>query len=164
MAKEAKKDNKNIIIGICAAIVVMVIAVVAVIIGTNSKPALNDAYFVSDNTKYVLTINSDNSEDETTPVKSHIVYFYSGDTVTGAKTYYEFKNVETAKAGYEAIKNSLSDASAASVDGKYVIIVADESEYKDVTASEVKEQIDFMESIQNMNSSDTGEDNTETTN
>ena len=160
MAKEAKKDNKNIIIGACVAIVAVAIIVIAIVFGVNGKPALNDAYFVSDNTKYVLTLDSEDTEDETAPVKTHIVYFYSDDEVTGAKYYYEFKDADSAKAALETIQNSLEDANAASVDGKYIIIVADESEYKDVTASEVKEQIEFMETLKNMDYDDT-EDGTD---
>ena len=157
MTEKAKKENKSTIIGICIAVVAVIIIIIAAIISANGKQALGDSYFVSDGSKYVLTIESDSDEDESAPVKTHVVYFYSGDEITGAKTYYEFANAETAQAAYDSLKDSVNEINSLSVDGKYVIIVADESEYADITASEVKQQIEFMESLQNLNYEDSGD-------
>lgn len=160
MANQAKKskDNKNLIIGICAAAAVVVVIILAVVL-VNRNPALSDAYFVSDGTKYVLTIESDTEElenDEYTPLKTHLVYTYSGDTVTGMKTYYEYGDASSAKKAFDALKEELGDeATAMEINGKYIIITADEESYKDTTASDVKKQIDLMESLKNMNLNDT---------
>ena len=62
MAEKAKKNNKNLIIGICAGVLVIAVVIVAVIFAT--KSSLNDAYFVSDDSKYVLTVDRDILETE----------------------------------------------------------------------------------------------------
>ena len=155
MANKARKDNKNAIIGgVCAAIVVVVIIVVAVVLATRANQ-LNDGYFVSDGSKYVLTIENEVTDDEqngaVNPVKTHIVYTYSGDQITGLKTYGEFKDGDTAQKAFNAIKDAGEDMSKYVVDGKYIIVTATEDQYKDMTASDVKAQIEFMENLKNQN-------------
>lgn len=154
MAKKAKKDNKNMIIGgICAAVVVVVIIIVAVVLATRGS-GLNDGYFVSDDTKYVLTIENDSITEEGSdayePVKTHIVYTYSGDEITGMKTYGEFADADSAKAAFDAIKESGEDMTNYALDGKFIVITATADQYEGMTASDVKSQIEFMESLKNM--------------
>ena len=154
MANKAKKENKNMIIGgICAAVVVVVIIVVAVLLATNGNK-LNDSYFQSDDTKYVLTVESeltgDEEEDVYTPVKTHIVYTYSGDEVTGMKTYGECADASSAQKAFDAIKESGEDMTNYALDGKYIIVTATPDQYEGMTASDVKSQIEFYESLQNM--------------
>ena len=164
MAKKAKKDNKNVVIGLCAAVAIIVVVVVAVVLATNGNK-LNDSYFVSDGTKYVLTIESDSTSteegsDEIIALKTHIVYSYSGDNVTGVKTYSEFKDADTAKKAYDSLKESGGeDMNNAVIDGKYIIITAAPEEYEGMTVADVKSQIEFMESLKNANfeSTDSGE-------
>ena len=151
-------NNKNILIGICAAVVVVAVVAVAIIFATR-KPQLNDSYFVSDNTKYVLTVNSDELEPDEgvkyTPVKTHVVYTYSGDTITGMITYAEFKDEATAKAAFEEYKNTDQEGiKSININGKYVVAEMNEDQYADMTASKVKQYIDFMESLKNMNTDD----------
>ncbi len=166
MAKKTKKNNKNLIIGICTAAVAVVAIVIAIIfIIKGSGPTLNDDYFKSDDTKYVMTINADSSEideddDDYPPVKTHFVYTYSGDKITGLKTYVEYSDASTAEKAFKALKDSdEEEAKNAELNGKYIIVTNDESEYEDLTPSDVKEQIEFYEKIQNMNYDD--EDNLE---
>ena len=155
MADKVRKNNKNMIIGgVCAAVVVVVIIIVAVVLATRGS-GINDGYFVSDGSKYVLTIESDTtdeSEGTYNPVKTHIVYTYSGDQITGMKTYGEFANADKAKQAFEAIKDAGEDMTNYVVEGKYIIVTATEDQYKDLTAKDVKAQIEFMESLKNMNS------------
>lgn len=160
MAKEAKKDNKNMIIGsICAVIVVVVVIIVAVVLVTRNG-GINDDYFKSDGTKYVLTIDSESvgetAENTYNPVKTHIVYTYSGDQITGMKTYGEFKDNDAAKKAFDAIKEAGEDMTNYVVDGKYIIVTATEDQYKNLTTNDVKAQIEFMESLKNSNNSNAG--------
>lgn len=158
MANKAKKDNKNLILGICAALVVVVVIVVAVILA-NRGPKLDDSYFVSDDTKYVLTVDSDDSEDNLSLVKTHLVYKYSGDTITELKSYYEFANAEDAKAAFDSYKEAYSGSfKAAELNGKYIIFTANEEDYSDLTASDVKQQIEFMEMLEGMDLTDDEEE------
>ena len=163
-AKNTKKDNKNLIIGICAAVVVVVIVIIA-IIAINANKGINDSYFVSDNSKYVLTLDmgeADESDDSYTPLKIHYVYTYSGDEITGLKYYYEYADADTAKAANDYIKGQQTDDQLTDIhaDGKYVVATASEDLYKDYSASDIKSQIEFYESIKNMNLSDDSDDAT----
>ncbi len=166
-SKSKTKDNKNLIIGICCLAVVALAAIVAVVLVSNS--GLNDGYFVSDDTKYVFTLESDEkdlSEDEDAPVKTHIVYTYEGDKVTGLKSYYVYADADKAKTAFDKMKESAGEEESNSIElnGKYIIITAEEDVYKDLTASDVKQQIEFMESLKNTNTEELDEqDQTEAT-
>lgn len=160
MAKKSK-DNKNLIIGICAAVVVVVIvAVIAIVLAT--KNSLNDDYFVSDDTKYVLTLESDDvsSDDgkEYDPVKTHLVYTYDGDTITGLKTYGVYADADAAKKAFDAMKEAGEDMSNVTLEGKYIILVNAASEYEGMTASDVKKNIELLEMLKGMGSGDSTDD------
>lgn len=159
MANKSNKDNKNLIIGICCAIAAIVVVIVIAVALATRGATLNDDYFVSDGTKYVLTIEAEESdeEDEYAPLKTHLVYTYDGDTVTGMKTYYVYADNASAKKSFDALKAELEgeeEASSIELSGKYIIITSDEESYKDLTASDVKQQIEFMETLKNMDTSD----------
>ena len=162
MADKAKKDNKNVIIGsICAVVVVAVIVIVAVVLATSGSNKLNDDYFKSDGQKYVLTVETDqtaieDTDEEYVPVKTHMVYTYSGDTITGLKLYYEYADADTAKKALEEMKSAAGDEDLGDVvvEGKYVITTAPEEQYKDLTASDIKAQIEFMDALKKMNLED----------
>ena len=159
MAKKAKKDNKNMIIGVCCAVVVVVVVVIAAVaLATSGGNKLNDNYFVSDDTKYVLTIESDesalNEDDEAAvymPIRTHLVYTYEGDTVTGLKSYSEYADAAAAQKAYDYMVEIGEDLNDAVVEGKYIVMTAPAEQYEGLTASDVKQQIEFMEALQNMN-------------
>ncbi|MBR5647851.1 hypothetical protein IKW73_02870 [Candidatus Saccharibacteria bacterium] len=164
MATEANK--KNLIAGICAGVAAIIIVIVAVCV-LNKGPVLNDDFFKSDGSKYVLTMETGNvdSSDEYTPLKTHIVYNYSGDSITGLKSYYEYSTTEAANTAYEAYK-ALTEEEASSfaevkVDGKYLIITANKEDYENLSAAEVKEQIEFYDSLKDMDVEDYTEDEEE---
>jgi hypothetical protein len=166
MAEKAKKkNNKNLIIGICAGVLVIAVVVVAIIFATKgTTPAINDAYFVSDGTKYVITLDEDEIEsedEEVTPVKTHIVYTYSGDTITGMSTYMEFTDEATAKAALASYQEAYADTDASesgiasmSTNGKYLVIVATEDQYADTTVSEVKQYVEMLDTMKNADTND----------
>lgn len=170
MATREKKDKKNLVIGICCAIVVIVVVVVAIVLATSGN-RLNDAYFQSDDTKYVLTLDSSqyssgDEADEYTPVKTHLVYTYEGDNITGLKTYGEYADNAAAQAAFDAMKETGSEEiQNAVVDGKYIIITNGEESYEGMTASDIKSQIEFMENLKkmNLNSGSEGAEETEVT-
>ena len=165
MAEKAKKNNKNLIIGICAGVLVIAVVIVAVIFAT--KSSLNDAYFVSDDSKYVLTVDRDmlETEDkENSPIKTHIVYYYSGDAITGVTTYMEFDNDATAKAALDLYKNAdQTGVKSLKTDGKYLVVEMTEDQYKDLTASDVKQQVEFMEMLKKSGTNNPDSENEETT-
>ncbi len=170
MANESKKENKNLIIGgICAVVAIVVVVIIAVVVATSGNGKLSDSYFVSDGEKYVLTLNTEDMElgetdSEYVPTKAHVVYYYSGDTITGAKAYYEYKDAETAKAALAAMKEESGDELGdAAVEEKYIVVTVSASEYEGMTASDVKSQIDFMEALKNMDYSEDEVEETEET-
>ena len=171
-SKAKKKNNKNLIIGICAAVAVVVAAIIAIVV-VNLNSGISESYFVSDDTKYVLTLDAgqlsfEDEEQEINPVKAHFVYNYSGDEITGLTAYYEFADAETAKKALDLYNKELKEAEEseksegddmvgykdASVKGKYLVLTANESQYKDITVSDVKQQIEFMEMLKQMNEQD----------
>ena len=161
MADKSKKENKNLIVGgICAVVAIVVVVIIAVVVATTGSGKLGDSYFVSDGEKYVLTLDTEDMElgetdNEYVPTKAHIVYYYSGDEITSAKAYYEYKDAETAKAALAEMKEqSGEDLGDAAVDGKYIVVTVDASEYEGMTASDVKSQIEFMEALKNMDFSE----------
>ena len=165
MAEKAKKNNKNLIIGICTGVLIIAIIIVAVIFAT--KSSLNDSYFVSDGSKYVLTVDRDmlETEDkENSPIKTHIVYYYSGDAITGVTTYMEFDNDATAKAALDLYKNAdQTGVKSLKTDGKYLVVEMTEDQYKDLTVSDVKQQVEFMEMLKKSGTNNPDSENEETT-
>ena len=162
MAKKAKKDNKNLIIGgVCAAVVVVVVIIVAAVLAMGGNK-INDDYFVSDGSKYVLTVDSseydyDEEDAAYVPIKTHLVYNYSGDEITGLKTYAEYADEAAAKTAYQAMKDAGEDLTGVEINGKYLVQTATPDQYEGVTASDVKQQIELMESLQNMTFDDEDE-------
>ena len=161
MAKEAKKNNKGIIVGVCGALVVAVAVIIAVVlINANT---LNDSYFVSDGTKYVLTIESEelsiesDENGEYMPLKTHMVYTYKDDTITGLKTYSEYADAASAREAYNALKDEGVDMTLVELKGKYIVTTATEDQYEGVTASAVKQQLDYIEKYRNLNNENNAE-------
>ena len=115
---------------------------------------INDSYFVSDDKKYVLTLENEPIDDEEMdsiePIKTHMVYYYSGDKITGLKTFGEFTNPDDARKAFDEIKESGEDMTYYSLKDKYIIVTATADQYEGMTASDVQAQIDFMESLKNI--------------
>ncbi len=152
----AKKDNKNLIIGICVAAVAVVAIIVAIVMFARNSNTLSDDYFKSDDTKYVLTIDTDSMDidtegEEYIPVKTHVVYTYSGDEITGMKSYAEFSDAATAEKAFKQLQESdEEEAKTAELNGKYIVFTNDASEYEELTTSDIKQRIEFMEMLKNM--------------
>lgn len=163
MATNNKKTN-SVIIGICAAIVVVALIAVAIVLGTRNGgfTGLSDAFFVSDGSKLVMDIDPDAfpfEQEEYIPEKVYQVYFYSGDTINGLKAYYKYSDEEKAKAALSYLADSFEgDYKSISQDGEYVILEANESEYEGVQANDVKQQIEFIEMIKKQEAEDAAND------
>ena len=160
MAKKAsnKSDNKNIFIGICIAVLVIAVIGIAIFFATRGTGAINDNYFKSDDTKYVITMEGDSmglsNDSSHTPVKTHQVYKYSGDKITSVVLYLEFADESAAKSALEYFKQQDESASSLSANGKYIVIEMPEEEYSSMTTSQVKQYVELTEKMKN---SDTNE-------
>lgn len=149
MAK--KKNSKSIIIGACIAAAAIIVIILAVVFAAKGSE-LSDSYFVSDGSKYVITMDrNDLGLDESAElVTIHQVYTYLGDEITGAKAYYEYASEDLAKAAYDEINaNEGNSFKSITLNGKYVILEADKSEYEELTLSSLKQ---LMEGEQNTDS------------
>ena len=159
MAENAKKNNKGLIIGICCGVVALIVAVVLVVLFV-VKPGgigggLSDAYFVSDGTKYVITLDAEQAsfdEEEYAPNKTHMVYYYEGEKVSNMSVFYEYSDDALAKLAYDHIdEDAKTEAEDIKLRGKYIEIVMKKESFVDTTVEEVKQQIEFMEMLRNMN-------------
>ena len=153
MANKAKeKDNKNLIINTCIILIVIVAiiatAIVMLIIKGNTP---SEEFFVSDGTKYVINLKGEESsseeDDDYQAQEVHIVYYYSGEDITGIKTYYEYSTEAKAMAAFNYYTEVLSeDYDNIEINDKYVILTSNESDYKNKTTYDVEQQIKFIES------------------
>ena len=160
--KNTNNKNMGLIVGICCGVVALIVAIVLIVVFV-AKPGgaggdLSDAYFVSDDSKLVMTLESDEAsydEEEYAPAKSHMVYYKSGDKITGVSVFYEYKDEATAKLANDHISDeSRAEAKEIKLRGKYIEIVMKEDTYSDTTADEIKQQIEFMEMLKNMDYED----------
>lgn len=164
MAKKAlnEKKKRNIIIA-CMAIIALIIIVIVTIVVINKNALNNGSFFVSDNTKLVLPLESgdrlSSDEDEPAPQKTYFVYYYKDNDITDFKVYQEFANDSVAKEAYTYYKNNLIPyLKDVSIDGKFVIITHLPEEYKSITAEDVRGTIRYNEEN---STNDENQDNTE---
>ena len=146
-------------------LIVAVIAIVVVIVTMMLRgQTLGSNYFVSDNTKYVLNIAAEEGSEDGL-LWNRLVYFYEGDKITGAKIYYEFKDNDSAKKAYESLTNGATDEEKSRVElnGKYVIVTTVASEYENMTATQVKEQFEAYEKLQETLKNSQNKENSEKT-
>ena len=121
---------------------------------------IDDSYFVSDDTKYVLTINGDYFEDEDggapSAVKMHEVFEYSGDTITGVTIYLEYTDAATAKIAFDYYSSEGIDESTDNVyvNDRYLVAEISQEFYEDLTVDEVRMQIELMEKMDDMDIDD----------
>lgn len=162
MAKKSK-NNKNLIIGICAGVAALVVIIVLVVVLVVNSGRINDDYFKTDDTKFVFSMEtgSSNSEDgeSDTPVKIHEVYTYEGETITGQKYYYEFVNAEAAKNALEAEKENFDDSfENIELNDKYIVMTVKPEQYQDLTTTDVRENYELFEKLNNLGSKEETEE------
>ncbi len=167
MANNTKRgNNRNKIIGICCAVVVVILLIIAIVAAIFANMGYNDAYFQSDDSKYVLTIDNmeeigeDEEVDPSMPLKTHYVYYYDGDNITEVKLFSEFGDADAAQTAYDDLLASEEGVEenykSIETNGKYVILTFLDTDYEGLTASDVKAQIDML------NNADSGEETTTT--
>ena len=168
MAETAEKTTNNKqgpIIAICIGVILVVAIIVAIVIALNNNGISSTNYFESNDTQLVMTLDANElitSGEEFAPLRARIVYKYSGDKITDVTSYYEFENSNSAKAGLDyLIAQNEGNYKDIYIDGNYVVIVSNESDYSDLTIKDVKDQIEFMEMLKNADTTEQGESTTE---
>lgn len=145
MSKAKQLINFKTIFG--AVIVVLLIVVVVVLVVMN-KTTYNDDYFVSDDTKLVLSMDARISgfeESEYMPPITRVVYYYSGDTISGVRVFYEYRNNEIAKKAYETIgKEDKEWAASKALNDKYIIFDMTKEQYEGLNTNQIRESIESI--------------------
>ena len=148
--KEPKFDKRMVIV---SAVLFIAVIAISIVLGLYGRETLNDQYFVSDGSKIVLNLEGDEitplgDEVEYSPEKAHIVYYYTGNKITGAKIFYEYIDNEQAKGAYE--KADLTDKEWAidkSLDGKFVILQYDRNLLDGYTVDQIRESVESVENV-----------------
>lgn len=141
--KRANKFNLKTLYNVLIVVALVAVVVTLIVINNNnSKLELNDEYFVSNDSKYVVAMDADFSNYETSeyePPVTYMIYYITGDRVSDIKLFYEYLDEEEAKTAYENISMDDKDwASGKSLNGKYVILQFKEDEFNGITAEEAK--------------------------
>lgn len=151
MSKRTRKRNKKPFYIACGAIAVVIIISITLTLILKSSPKLDDSFFVTDSTKYVLTFNAseialDLNLDEYNPEKAYQIYFHSKDKITELNVYYKYEDEEIAKKAanyFNTEKGQIIESIKAN--GKYVVIKMAKSFYQDMTADYAKQQYEFYQ-------------------
>ena len=135
---------------ILATLVVVVLAVVAIVIGVavSCEPAPSDEYFVSDETKLVISLNKDAAaleEGAYEPRVTHIVYYRSGERITGMRVYFAYDSAEEAEVAYNNINMKDKDwTTEKRLNGRYIVFEALKSQYDGVTVEDIQRNIEIL--------------------
>ncbi len=100
---------------------------------TNSSEEIE---LYSDDTKVVFLFN-----------KIRYVFYYSGDEITAYHTYVDYGDNATAKMAYSVIDREDETIKNCYVDGRYVVFEWGESEYEDLTYSNLRTAYSYMEEL-----------------
>ncbi|MBQ6486852.1 hypothetical protein IJI89_00275 [Candidatus Saccharibacteria bacterium] len=135
-----------------ALIITGVFLLVAVMVGIGMNlqaiNKLDNSYFKSDAMKLVLSMDRDiaSFEDgEYEPDITHVVYYYTGNTINNVRIFFAYDTKVEAKTAYNNI--SMEDKNWAlkkKLHGKYVVFELDSSQYNQLTTEMVKEGIASM--------------------
>ena len=91
----------------------------------------------SDNTKYVFEFSN-----------TKYVFYYSGDKITAYHTYVDYNDSASAKAAYQLIKmEDYPEVKNITLKGKYIVFEWAESEYEDLTASNIRTAYSYMKEV-----------------
>lgn len=142
------KNNKGFVYYLGSIIAVVIIAAIAwAITPLLNRPGLGDDFFVSDETKTTISLTPSNTSSSTLH-ETHIVYDYDDDdNVIRMKTYFEYPDTETAEIAYGSLKDQ-PEFKGAELRDNFIIVTADESQYKGLTASDIRQQADAIRAFQ----------------
>ena len=144
-----KSTHKYLPIIIAASVLAVTIIAIIITITSLSHPTIDDNFFTSDDTKTTIPLTPSGDDTKTTSLtKTYLVYDYDdNDNVISMKTYFEYPDAETAKTAYESVKDQ-PEFKGAKVQDKYIIVTADESQYKGLTAYDIKQQADALKAFE----------------
>ena len=108
----------------------------------------------SGNFEYIPTNNDKLYSDKNKIVfangKAKLVYYYSGETITGYESYIDYEDPVAAKYAESTFEKDDSIKEVYTKD-QYLVVVYNDSEYKDVTLSELKVIYSMLEEVKKGN-------------
>ena len=144
MAEDAKTEKKNtkLIAGIIAALVIVAGVAVAIFL-VNRGRVIDDNFFKSDDTKYVLTQDYGLNGASRTHT---VIYYDKEDNITKWENYLEYSDAESARAAYDNVKDVNEEKSGVkySINGKYIISEYPKETYENPAASTYKQWFDSL--------------------
>lgn len=148
MNKRKRIINGKVIFSI---LIVVLLVVVIVTLSLMNRVQYTDDYFVTDDTKIVLSMDADESAFENSayvPPITHVVYYYSGDTINNVKVFYEYKNEQVAKKANSNLPTDDKEwATGKALNGKYVIYDMKKEEFEGLSAEDIRSSVEsIMES------------------
>ena len=151
-------SHRPLIYGACAGGALLLIIIIVIIVAASHQPIINDDFFISDDTKTTIDISSTGG-DSTSDHQTRTVYEYDGnDNVISMKTYFEYSDADAAATAYASLKDQFEFKSS-TLQGKYIIVTADESQFKGLTASDIRQQAEAIRAYQAQQNSSSSEDN-----
>ena len=112
-----------------------------------NQPTVTDDFFVSDDTKTTIDISPTNN-NATSDHQTRTVYEYDdNDNVISMKTYFEYADEAAASTAYASLKDQ-PEFKNSELKGKYIIVTADESQFKGLTASDIRQQAEAIRAYQ----------------
>lgn len=125
---------------------VALVLVVMAILKFNQNEKIDSSYFHDADGKVVLTMTKDNAAlDESiweAPI-THVVYYHSGDTLTGARAFYEYTTEAEAEEAFKHLE--LGDfANNKKINGKFVVFEIKDTRYDTMSLEELKNSIERL--------------------
>ena len=141
-------SRQYLIYGACTAGTLVFIAVITwATLSLLNQPTVTDDFFVSDDTKTTIDISS-TDKDTTSDHQTHTVYGYDdNNNVISMKTYFEYADEAAASTAYASLKDQ-PEFKNSELKGKYIIVTADESQFKGLTASDIRQQAEAIRTYQ----------------
>lgn len=149
---ERKKKKKSEVINITFTIlaVVVVVVVVGLVAGFIWREKYNEDYFVSDDSKLVISLDKDIASFEDgdyEPELTRIVYYYDGDTINSMKVFFDYEDEAEAKVANENITMYGKDwATSKNLNGKFIVFEVTKDQYEGLKTEDVRGMINDMKS------------------
>ncbi|MDO4612357.1 MAG: hypothetical protein Q4B29_02785 [Candidatus Saccharibacteria bacterium] len=142
--QQVKINFKSIIWGLGA--ILLLVVVIVLIIFLNQPEKISDDYFVTDDTKIVMSFGEESmliEDNEYEPGTTRWVYLHDGEKITDMKLYYEYENEAEAREAFDKVRNDFSTSKK--LNGKYIVFDVKEETYEGATIENITKQAEDMQ-------------------
>lgn len=146
-AKSSPKANHKIIFFACGALAILAVVLITWgIMSVLNRGVSEDTTFTTNDTQATISLDAGTNEDGSER-HTRVVYQFDGDGVVGQKTYFEYPSQEAAQAALETLKDQPEFKGGEVIDN-YIVVVADASKFKGLTADDIRQQAEAIERFQ----------------